>query len=888
MDNEEKIPVDEHTVIDQTGTLRVYVSKSPFEDTYFEVNVAYEHFVHYQVGEEWFDKELDGRGYDYATTVIELAKDAHFALCSEGEWLDNSGAYKYIDANVAEYIGNASEKTFNAKVAGKFLVGVGLPGDLSGSAICYDCSWEFELNRNGNKQLIEPTASINLQFEYKFLELEEGDIITISRHGRKYGYNYVPHAGDDLENNRGFGWSITGDKQYFEGYDGENSYLVKAGQSGIYSFYLLHEDFDQRPNYYSRYDHTPSLSIVKEDIWHSNINGEDDIVPENPYNDEEVALRNIDLKKDDKVTFNNLKLSAGYSNIADAEEKAHFTEGAENALVVKDAGTYNFFITRATGAIRVEYYTEEFQEGFERDSFYVVGSAAYVSGVSAEGASWDDAAKAFEMEEVKDNIPEGFAKQYKATIKFNKGDEWRVRTNIYLDCAYEGAGAFENNEYMEMSNANVVVNKTGTYDIYLKIADNGYWAVYVSKSLDITVDKESVEVIIDKTVDVQVAKSDGTPLAALNATSSDNSIATAACNLGLAKVTITGKAEGNATITITDGETSAVVKVRVGTESEIMPDEGFGIIFADGEKFAAGSYEGESEGYLQYQLHGYHFQKDEQFKLYNFERKEGWVDNIDGWSFGGASAEDTKWEEYLEKGAEYYTVKKDFYADMFIKLKAEGNNIYFGLDRMSVDKEAVNVAVAGEANIKVSDWMGAELTVTSGDNNVATVRKVDNNGNYTITGVAVGSTTITVTDGILTKVVNVTVAEAPSTVTIYVAGLGGWENQPNVHVALNNSNWATPAATVSEADRAIGQYKIEIELPNELTSVNMYMDENNNKWYHPYNEATFSWNTDDSVIERGSVQLVAGNSYVITFVDWAQHYENWQHAWFSYTFAQVE
>ena len=113
-----------------------------------------------------------------------------------------------------------------------------------------------------------------------------------------------------------------------------------------------------------------------------------------------------------------------------------------------------------------------------------------------------------------------------------------------------------------------------------------------------------------------------------------------------------------------------------------IADEGFGLLFEDGTA-VVGKDNGEKVydeiTYHEYLVEDYFFASGTQFKLFDFEHKAGWVDNIDGWSFGGDSASSEAWKAYLTNGSEYYTVAQDFYADVYLKLAISGNIIYFGL-----------------------------------------------------------------------------------------------------------------------------------------------------------------------------------------------------------------
>ena len=108
---------------------------------------------------------------------------------------------------------------------------------------------------------------------------------------------------------------------------------------------------------------------------------------------------------------------------------------------------------------------------------------------------------------------------------------------------------------------------------------------------------------------------------------------------------------------------------------------GYGFKFTDGVEMHA-TYNGKDEAtgeFDEYMILGASFTAGKSFQLYDFGQQTGWVIDVDGWSFGGESATDTKWMTYLSKGSTTYTVLQDFTADIYIKLKYQQDNIYFGL-----------------------------------------------------------------------------------------------------------------------------------------------------------------------------------------------------------------
>ena len=129
-----------------------------------------------------------------------------------------------------------------------------------------------------------------------------------------------------------------------------------------------------------------------------------------------------------------------------------------------------------------------------------------------------------------------------------------------------------------------------------------------------------------------------------------------------------------------------------------IPTEGFGLLFESGANIVAtdkGETTIDEVTYHQYLVADAFFSAGEQFKLYNFAGRAGWVDDVDIYSFGGDGDHPEVWKDYLAKGAEYYTVKQDFYADVWMKLNINGNKIYFGLN-------ADPIPLASEYKVKLS------------------------------------------------------------------------------------------------------------------------------------------------------------------------------------------
>ena len=155
---------------------------------------------------------------------------------------------------------------------------------------------------------------------------------------------------------------------------------------------------------------------------------------------------------------------------------------------------------------------------------------------------------------------------------------------------------------------------------------------------------------------------------------------------------------GSATTVATapDAEEAVLVAVFEGGDGSNtpstptgMPTEGYGFLFeetVDGKPYyKAAQYFGQwpeeepdpEKQWAQYHIVDFQLVEGQKFCLYDFGSQAGWTIDLDGWSFGGTSSTDTKWQTYLSKTSTAYTVLKTFNAkDIYIKLKYEQDNLY--------------------------------------------------------------------------------------------------------------------------------------------------------------------------------------------------------------------
>lgn len=213
-----------------------------------------------------------------------------------------------------------------------------------------------------------------------------------------------------------------------------------------------------------------------------------------------------------------------------------------------------------------------------------------------------------------------------------------------------------------------------------------------------------------------------------------------------------------------------------GGDTTPTTDSSFGLNFLDGNKIKATKLEGEgaydSESREQYKITGQAFSKDQQFQLWDFANSAGWVIAVDPYSFGDSSGSNTVWQTYLSKGDNYYTVKVDFTVDVYIKIKNNNDQIYFGKPSSSSVEEG-------------------------------------------------GSTTsdeTTTTDKI----------------TVYFAGVENWTDMNLVNIGLTESDLALCSKTTGD-DTTKGQYKRSITSSIASNTLHMYFTNTSNQYRHPIN-----------------------------------------------------
>lgn len=146
------------------------------------------------------------------------------------------------------------------------------------------------------------------------------------------------------------------------------------------------------------------------------------------------------------------------------------------------------------------------------------------------------------------------------------------------------------------------------------------------------------------------------------------------------------RATTNVVTTAPDAAEAVLIAVFEGGDggntpipTDNLPTSGFGFLFGDNTKYAlavkcTGDEEYDYSGREQYKISNMEFTKDETFRLFNFEKREGWVIDLD------PTALDNNWSEYLSKGTSAYTVLKSFKAkNIYLKLRFNDDQLYMGL-----------------------------------------------------------------------------------------------------------------------------------------------------------------------------------------------------------------
>lgn len=216
-------------------------------------------------------------------------------------------------------------------------------------------------------------------------------------------------------------------------------------------------------------------------------------------------------------------------------------------------------------SIQFNYRAAEFLAG----KYYVAGSSDFSSGTSAAGASWNDANKAFMLNEELPADPETKLDfQVRGTVTFATGDEFKIRSELYHQNIVWNDDQRENHyeisekiatkvlvldgEDAGESYGNFYVAEGGEYRVLYKVYRLGQpdeWAtVYIDQKESLNVNKESVSVGVGETTTLKVSDWTGT----LNFVVADETVISAVDSEGHGLYTITGLKAGSTTIAISD------------------------------------------------------------------------------------------------------------------------------------------------------------------------------------------------------------------------------------------------------------------------------------------------------------------------------------------------
>lgn len=346
----------------------------------------------------------------------------------------------------------------------------------------------------------------------------------------------------------------------------------------------------------------------------------------------------------------------------------------------------------------------------------------------------------------------------------------------------------------------------------------------------------------------------------------------------------------------------------------------YGLNFNGGSKVAATQGE-EYDGFDQWVIEDQAFTAGQEFQIWNYATSAGWVVDIDTASFGGAVS------TYLTKGESWYTVVADFTADIYIKLKYEQDQIYFGLEGGVTPPADTGYglnfnggdkvhATEGEEYDGFAQWViqdqefttGQEFQIYDFSSTNGWVVNIDaaSFGSDVASYLTKGETWYTVLQDFTADVYiklkygqdqiyfglesgSVTPpdpVDPEDAITIYFAGVSGWSTISAVNVKVGENAWAAMSATTDDPN---GQYVYSITAATNATSLNFFFTQNGGSEYRHPTPGSIDWEaTNYSDIDIGEVQLQPGHTYAITWTSWHYNYDNWEHAWFNYTFAEVE
>lgn len=477
-----------------------------------------------------------------------------------------------------------------------------------------------------------------------------------------------------------------------------------------------------------------------------------------------------------------------------------------NILHVKGLAVGSASLRASVSGVRsADYHLTISVPSFLADAVYIVGDHAYNGGSSSSGASWDDVTKAFKMVDQTENAYAEY--EYKATISFNSGDQWKIRVgDIYKDAAMFGGeegsqyqigryktdeAAFLDGSMAFNSDGNVEVSTAGKYNIYYAFYQNehpeGWYEVYV-ESAEFRTSVSSLKVGVGSSKTFNVYNWEGT----LSAVSNDTSIATVAVDDYL--VTVTGVKEGTTTISVSDdSETVLSVAITVSMTSEFTlyldasavsywgEANALTYVYMYGDGGDHASWPGEAMTALGNSIYSLTIDEEDLAKFASFifnrvnpeDFSEVW--NRTSKDGGIAIASPSSWDslncwKLNGSGLDYddgnYTGEWVEYDPTPIVVDPT----------LELDKTSISVKV-GESVVVTAANIDGTLLATSNDTSIATVEV--SSPSITVKGVSKGSTTIAVSDGKTDLSIAVSVIEeevVPTTFRLYfdVTALSWW------------------------------------------------------------------------------------------------------------------
>ena len=335
-----------------------------------------------------------------------------------------------------------------------------------------------------------------------------------------------------------------------------------------------------------------------------------------------TALLNVGQTSQLTVTTVPAGVPVEYMTFASSDDSVA-TVNANGVVTAVAEGTATITVTTLGKSAEFEVTVVLPDIPFAAGTVYVVGNRKYVTGESLPsptGGSWDKANQAKAVDETVYNHYALWEKR--AIIKFNEGDEWKLRNaTTYYDiygwpqgATYqlgeykitEGAFAGEHPDMFVNNDGNIEVSRTGVYAIYFaqyaNDHDEGWYSVYVGRH-ELKISDVTPQVQINTSVVIEAHDWAGTAESLTFQVTSGVELITVTRGTGddNYKFTIAAGANtGSAVIVFTDGVNSVTVNVSI-TQDAPLPhtfDDGWPYIVGNadyhtGTAQGSGSYWGD-------------------------------------------------------------------------------------------------------------------------------------------------------------------------------------------------------------------------------------------------------------------------------------------------------